>query len=565
MSGTIQTMEKGLATVNAAAMASVVLAAGLSLALPFWGDQALFTVYARQIAQGAVLYRDIFDVKQPGIFLFYLLGGSLFGYTEIGIHLFELLYWLAFSAFAMVALRPYFPSRWAAPLVPVFSVGVYYLAAGLLDLTQIEILVGFPLLLAWWLLDLADPRTARGHKRYAAAGLAAAAVVLLKHLYLLIVLAFVAQAAVRSWRRDASIADIRHALWRFAIGLAAPLFVVFLYFVVLGQFGRVWWAYFEVAPAQQLMAPRPLAHLIAGARHFMIGHGPILILATLGCLRGLRSRSHPQASLVIAMLLWLAIGAVAFFVLQGWPLYKWALFTMPLGVLAVVGIEEIVAAATRTHAWVCWLTLAVATTLAIASFAIGAPAPEVQTRLLLAIVIGTGAAVAAELLNQRPRMRATTLCVLNAALGVSVGVAAILPSTKLRSLLDHEFAWTAASRRDFQWAWNIAYRHADEDLGRLSRDGVLPGPFFVFGDPVVLFRANRPQGASILGWGPDFLDQREWRVLHAELQSNLPPYIVVDEYSASKIRSRYPAMLGLLQSKYRVAFAGGSGIWYVRR
>jgi len=53
--------------------------------------------------------------------------------------------------------------------------------------------------------------------------------------------------------------------------------------------------------------------------------------------------------------------------------------------------------------------------------------------------------------------------------------------------------------------------------------------------------------------------------LHAELQSNLPPYIVVDEYSASKIRSRYPAMLGLLQSKYRVAFAGGSGIWYVRR
>ena len=87
---------------------AVVLAAGLCLALPFWGDQALFTVYARQIAQGAVLYRDIFDVKQPGIFLFYLLGGSLFGYTEIGIHLFELLYWLAFSAFAMVALRPYF-------------------------------------------------------------------------------------------------------------------------------------------------------------------------------------------------------------------------------------------------------------------------------------------------------------------------------------------------------------------------------------------------------------------------------------------------------------------------
>jgi hypothetical protein len=558
-------VEKGPATLNAAAMAAVVLAAGLCLALPFWGDQALFTVYARQLTQGAVLYRDIFDVKQPGIFLFYLLGGSLFGYTEIGIHLFELLYWLAFSAFAMGALRSYFPSRWAPPLVPLFSVAVYYLYAGLLDLTQIEILVGFPLLLAWWLLDQADPRTAGGRKRYAAAGLVAAAVVLLKHLYLLIVLAFVAQAAVRSWRRDASIADFQGALWRLVIGLAAPLLVVFLYFVVLGQLGRVWWAYFEVAPAQQLMAPRPLAHLIAGARHFMIGHGPILILATLGCIRGLRSRAHPQASLVIAMLLWLAIGAVAFFVLQGWPLYKWALFTMPLGVLAVVGVEATVAETAGARAWMWWATLAVATTLAIASFAIGAPAPEVQTRLLLSVVIGTSAAVGAELLNERPRARAATLCVLPAALGVSVGVAAILPASKLRSLIDHEFAWTAASRRDFQWAWNIAYRNADEDLARLYRGRVLPGPFYVFGDPVVLFRANRPQGASILGWGPDFLDQKEWQVLHAELQANLPPYIIVDEYSASKIRSRYPAMMGLLQSKYDVAFVGASGTWYVRR
>ena len=59
---------------DAAAAALVVFTGALCLALPFWGDQALFTVYARQLAEGAVLYRDIFDVKQPGIFLFYLFG-----------------------------------------------------------------------------------------------------------------------------------------------------------------------------------------------------------------------------------------------------------------------------------------------------------------------------------------------------------------------------------------------------------------------------------------------------------------------------------------------------------
>lgn len=130
----------------------MVLTGVLCLALPFWGDQALFTVYARQLAGGAVPYPDIFDVKQPGIFVFYLLGASLFGYTEVGIDLFKLLYWLGFSLFALAALRPYFSTRWGRSLVPVFTVAVYYLHAGLLDLTQIEILVGFPILVAWSML-----------------------------------------------------------------------------------------------------------------------------------------------------------------------------------------------------------------------------------------------------------------------------------------------------------------------------------------------------------------------------------------------------------------------------
>lgn len=63
----------------------------------FNGDQALFVVYAEQINHGALLYRDVWDLKQPGVFLFYLFAGKIFGFTEIGVHLFELLYWLVFS------------------------------------------------------------------------------------------------------------------------------------------------------------------------------------------------------------------------------------------------------------------------------------------------------------------------------------------------------------------------------------------------------------------------------------------------------------------------------------
>ena len=98
--------------------------------MPFAGDQAIFTVHARQLTRGAVLYRDIFEFRQPGIFIFYAVSGQLFGFTEVGIHLFELIYWLVFSIFAIVALRPYFAARWAVSLVPIFTVVASYWSRG---------------------------------------------------------------------------------------------------------------------------------------------------------------------------------------------------------------------------------------------------------------------------------------------------------------------------------------------------------------------------------------------------------------------------------------------------
>jgi hypothetical protein len=268
---------------------------------------------------------------------------------------------------------------------------------------------------------------------------------------------------------------------------------------------------------------------------------------------------------VVAMVLWGGVGSIAFFILQSWMEYKWTLFTVPLGILAVVGVEALMRMAPGLRTGARMGVLATGTALAILSVVIGAPAPERQTPLLVFVVIGVGAGIGTQLLAARPRARDGLLWVLSAALAVSVGLAGILPAKKFQALMHHDFIWAADSRRDFQRSWNIAYRDADVDLARIYGGDVLPGPFYVFGDPVLLYCANRPQGASILGWGPEVLDRREWQVLHAELQAKLPPYIIVDEYSSSVIRSRYPAMMGLFETKYRVAFVGASGTWYVRR
>jgi hypothetical protein len=548
---------------NGLALALVVLAGGLCLAMPFWGDQALFTVYGRQLSHGAVLYRDLFDVKQPGIFMFYAFGGRLFGFTEVGIHLFELAYWLAFSVFALVVLRQYFTTRWAVPLVPVFTVVVYYLGARLTGLTQLEILVAFPILVAWWLINQADPGTHAGLRRYAAAGLAAAAVVLLKHLYIVIVVALVGFAAVRSRRSGIPAADIRRALAVFWTALVLPLLPVLAYFAAHGQLERIWWAYAELGPRREAPEPRQVGHLVAGARHFMIVHAPILILAVLGAVHGLRQRTRPRLDLVAGMVLWAASAGVAFAV-QFWAEWHWLLFTVPVGILAAVGVEALVATARDVGMRPRPLPLAAGAALGVLSFLLGAQAPHHQTRLLWSVVVGAGAAIAAGLLRRHARAYRRMLQILAAALAVSVGLAAIAPAAKLRALMEHDFAVTVEARTAYQRSQNPAYHAADDDLAAL-RGSEAPGPWYVFGDPVLLLRADRDQAAALPGWGPEIFDTRAWRELHRDLRSTLPPCIVVDRYPESIIRARYPAMMAFVGASYEVAFVGASGTWYVLR
>ncbi len=49
------------------ALAVVLLIGLMHIAYPFDGDQAFFTEGALKISRGAVLYRDLWDIKQPEI------------------------------------------------------------------------------------------------------------------------------------------------------------------------------------------------------------------------------------------------------------------------------------------------------------------------------------------------------------------------------------------------------------------------------------------------------------------------------------------------------------------
>ena len=83
-----------------------VLALGLiHLPYPFNWDPSLFTLGAQRLAAGGVLYRDFWDLKQPGIYWFCAVAGRFFGFSEPGVHLFELLWMMAFALTLLVTLH----------------------------------------------------------------------------------------------------------------------------------------------------------------------------------------------------------------------------------------------------------------------------------------------------------------------------------------------------------------------------------------------------------------------------------------------------------------------------
>ena len=107
-------------------IAIVIFLALLRLPEPFWVDQVPFMLYAEQFAKGALLYRDFWDLKPPGIFGVYLIAGKLFGFTGIGMHLFDGLWMIGLAAMLRLTLAQYFTRSWIAILLPWLSAGVYF-------------------------------------------------------------------------------------------------------------------------------------------------------------------------------------------------------------------------------------------------------------------------------------------------------------------------------------------------------------------------------------------------------------------------------------------------------
>lgn len=492
----------------------------LKLAFPLHGDQALFLSYARGLDHGLRLYIDLWDNKQPGVYWFYLAAGRAFGFTAIGLHVLEWL-WLASAALMLRwAARATFTNAWAAELVPLVTIGLYYWCAGSWQLTQVEILVATPLAGCLLASVLGSRSTGRAPWTHAAFGFCASVVIAFKLVLAVMPIAFwLVWVGFRLGTHPVRMRSVlRDMLAPALFGAAVPMALFVFHLMRNGTWDSFVWAAF-VWPRLALSEHdgKSLTDLFVGARWLVA-----VSLAPLALTVMLRHdlKREPLRLIEAQALAWLVAGTIAILVQRfSWWSYHFLLLVPAIGLIAACMCDRL------------------------------------ACRFALATTHGSGA--------HRARLVAT------------LAVAAmfmLFPVQTWRGVRAAAQAATAApgDRLDtFRGAIDAHYRERRKLVAKLREQATKHGDdrsaIYVLGDPNWMLEFDRPQAIPVHGWAWEFMLASQWAALPAQLRAAAPQFIFVDDSYASLIRVRAPEVEALLKRDYQlVARTTDPGSWYER-
>ncbi len=493
------------------ALVAVLFIGLVNLAYPFAGDQALFAIGARELSSGAVLYRDFWDIKQPAIYGFYLIAGKLFGFSEIGIHTFELLYWLTFSVVLVRVLKPHFTNHAMSSISPLLIVGMYYALSPSSTRTQIEALVGFPLFLALW-FAWEFQNTPRRLAMLFLSGLMGGVVLLFKFMFLPILAAFWITTLARVARDQPSIGGFMRIGAALSLGMAIPLMAVAAYFASHHAFALLWWTSFVLPP--RIFASvrgQPTSHLVDAIQQFVKNYSSLLLLGVIAAFDSLGAKDSFKFNLI----LWCVIGiGIIFAARQFWWLYYFQLLSVPIGILAAFGMDRAWEVIKRAH----W--------------------PAAPWRY--------GFAAAMVLLLFAPALRS------------------LYWETLI--LARHGFALRSEERLHYQESINPFYTVIERNIGFLSTPDSRAGNIYVLGSPLYYWLSHHRQAIALNGWSPWLFVPEQWRELTRQLSVSQPRYIFVQGSTNTLISQRSPRSARFLSSYYRVLFKDpAAGTWYVHK
>ena len=485
----------------------IIIIIGLvHLPFPFDGDQAFFRLGALEMQQGKVLYRDFWDVKQPGIFCFYFLAGTLFGFNEIGIHAFELIYMVFFSIILLLTLKSYFRHQIIASLVPLLTVGVYYVVSGAWHLTQVEALVGFPLFLCLWLTFKSFQ--SEGKQRFILlllSGFIGGIVLLFKLIFLLILFSFwltILMYSVLIKRQKIKQIFIEICLPIF-VGIIWPLLIVASYFAWYNSFSIVFQTFFIYPPLIIANSVFNQKDLVSGIKWFVQNFYPLVLIAIIAIDTSLRKSKNV---LTLLFLVWCIFGlsVIALQYKALWE-YHFLLLFVPIGILATKGLD------------VLWESLK-------------------------------------ELKSQFP----TILLIILLFLPFSSTF-----TKKSVVLVNNNFALTEDTRLKYQTVFRKKYPSLHSEAKFISQTGSIVGEIYVAGDPSIYYFSGRTQATILRGWALEYFLPEQWLTLIEQLDSSKPPYIFIDYEPQAIIKANFPKLLEFVEQRYQILRQSNNGIWYI--
>ena len=492
-----------------------ILLLGLSrLHFPLGGDQALFLSYAQGMDQGARLYVDLWDVKQPGVFWFYWLAGKLFGFGPVGIHLLEW-FWLVVGALLLwKACRLSFRSALAPELVPLLTVGIYYWWAGVWYLAQVEILVMLPLAGCLLASVIALRRPSAVPTMHLVFGGCAGVVAIFKLVLIIVPVAMWLLLCILllKARRPTTPSFWFGMLLPAVVGAAVPLAAVAWHFHASGSWDIFFWTQFVYPRAALAAFPSKEPWLLVrGASWLLVFAVPATVLAIA---RSRLLRSQPFNTVELLAAAWLIAGAIAI-VLQkfSWWTYHFLLLLPPVGLLTAALLDRHLVDTEPTKArrtgW-------------------GRPDPVVVSVLAAAFLL--------------------------LALHSGRTIVAVVAAVKAPS------AQRVTAFRD---SLDPLYRERLEETAFLRDPSSLPGPIYVFGSPNWLLAAHRAQALPIHGWAWEVMLDAQWADLPIQLQTRRPSFIYVDSAYRPDIEKHAPAAAAFIRSDYvPVIRTAEDGTWY---
>jgi hypothetical protein len=508
-------LSRRLPRIGAGLLLFAVAAALLApmLAYPFGRDQGLFACAADVIRRGGLLYRDVWDLKPPGVYYLYWLSLAAFGRSMLAPRLLDLLLTLA-TAGSLALIGGRLLSLRAGIAGAFLFLGRYAMGFDYWHTAQGDGFASLPLSLA--ALSLAAAERRRSWWWAAASGaLIGSAVVIKFTLAIFLALPLIVLLAARA-------EPLRTRLARGAAYLLGCLVVIAAMTVwlwragVLKQMLEILFAWNSHYAAIRAPAPAPIVILYQTGR-FLFG-GQYLVLKLIGLL-GLVGAADLGLRREAGRLRWLLPAWLAAMLAQVWAQgkyfeYHWVPALPPLGLLAGWGLA------------VVWRLLRA-----------GVRSPRLARALAEA-----GAAV----------LLASFASAYWAHFKTEIGYAAGgLPAS--------EFLSQFKDRSDFSLT-------ADLQVASFLKAHTPPGaPIFIWGfEPIVYFLADRPPASRFLSqqplvtpWSPP-----EWRrELIGNLEQRRPAYLLVlhhdfmpwvtmRPYDSAGELPGYPELLELLRNNY---------------